>query len=125
MQSRKHQRGVGWFGLMFIFGTIAIVSIVTIKSFPVYMNEMKIKRAVSRVAADPELASAEALGVRRALSRYWDIESIDSLGFDDVKLVRTDRGKVLQYDYQVVVPLFYNVSLLFDFQGEHSMTRAG
>jgi hypothetical protein len=121
MRLRSRQRGLGWFGLMFVFGTIALVSIVTVKSFPVYMNQMKISRAVHRVAVDPEMANAELPNIRRALSRYWAIDNIDTLGFQDVKLERTNRGKALTYEYEVRVPLFYNISLLFEFVGNETM----
>src|SRR5690349_11328743 len=92
MQLRSRQAGLGWFGLLFIFAVIGVTSVVVIKSFPVYMNQMKISRDVRRVAQDPEMANADPTAVRRALTRYWDIDNIDTLGFDDVKLVRDEKG---------------------------------
>jgi hypothetical protein len=117
--------GLGWFGLSYILGTLAFFLIVGIKCAPVYLNQMKIKRDVHRVATDPENAGLDAGGVRRALSRFWDIDSIDYLGFADVKLAKTQRGKALTYDYEVLVPLFYNIDLHWEFTAEEPMAGGG
>lgn len=125
MHTRSRQRGLGWFGLLFVLGTIAFVSLITIKAMPVYLNHMKITSSVKKVAQEEANAKAELFAIHKALNRYWSIESIDSMKPTEVKVKRTEAGRFLVYEYERRVPLFYNISLLFEFKGQERMAAAG
>ncbi|HEX4871238.1 MAG TPA: DUF4845 domain-containing protein [Nevskiaceae bacterium] len=119
------QRGLGWFGLLIVFGLIALFAIVGIKSFPLYMNQFTLAGAVNGVANDPELANADAGRVRTALQRRWDIDDIKLITPKDVKIKRVDGGRVLSYDYEARTHLFYNVFLVFQFKDEVRLRGTG
>ena len=118
MRSRSRQKGIGWFNLLFLFFVLGVFSVVGVKSLPIYLNQMKIASSLSKVAMDPANANAEPAALRKALQRYWDIESIDSLTPSDIKIKRTEQGRFLSYDYEARTDLFYNISLLFHFQDD-------
>lgn len=123
MHALHRQRGIGWFGLLFVLSVLGLASLITMKSIPIYLNEMKIKSSVEKVAADPEAAAAGIGEIRKLLQRYWDIEDITRLMPADIIIVRQDDEKLLSYDYEAVVPLFSNVSLLFHFKREIPIGR--
>ncbi len=115
--SPKRQRGLGLFGLVFVFGVIGFTALVVMRCWPIYLNQMKIAKAVRSVAADSDLAAAQDGSVLELkLARYWNIDNIDTLEPKKVKLVRTDRGRVITYKYEARTPLFYNISLVIDFE---------
>ncbi len=118
MRMRSRQRGLGWFGLLFVLGVIALTAIIVVKCVPIYLNHMKIASSVSKVASDPENGRAEPQTLRTALQRYWDIESIDYLQPRDVKIKRTASGRFLSYEYEARERLFYNISIVIDFQDD-------
>jgi hypothetical protein len=115
------QRGLGWFGLLFVFGTLAFVAICVIKIGPLYLNQFTVAAAVKGVADDPELANAEPAVIRDRLRARWDVDYIDQLDYKDIKLKRTDRGRVLSYDYEARVNLFYNIYVAIQFKEELPM----
>jgi hypothetical protein len=95
---RSHQRGLGWFGLLFVLGIVAFTAIVVVKCLPIYLNQMKIASSVSKVASD-----------------FWDIEDIKYLQPRDIKVKRTANGRFLSYEYEARERLFYNISIVIDF----------
>ncbi|MBU0790121.1 MAG: DUF4845 domain-containing protein [Polycyclovorans sp.] len=112
MINRQGQRGLGGFGLLILFAGLGFVMLIAFKCIPVYLNQMKISRAVSAVAMD---APGSVVEIRSALQRYWDIEDIDDLSPRDVKVVRSASGRRLSYDYEARRHLFANVSLVLEF----------
>ncbi|MGH8429506.1 MAG: DUF4845 domain-containing protein, partial [Solimonas sp.] len=78
MQLRQRQKGLGWFGLLFIFGVIAFVAIVGAKCFPIYMNQFKLASVLNKVASEPDTGGADGgvAAIRTTLQRFWDIEDI-------------------------------------------------
>jgi hypothetical protein len=126
MNLRQRQRGLGWFGLLFVFAMIGFVALVTMRCLPIYLNQMKIAKAIHSVAADHNLGSSpESTEIYNALQRYWDIDSIDYLKPRDVKVSRTDRGRMLSYKYEARAPLFYNISVVIAFQDSTAMAAGG
>jgi len=119
MQLRHRQKGLGWFGLLFVFGVIAFVAIVGAKCFPIYMNQGKLVSALKKVAGEPGLAGSEGgESIRNSLQRYWDIDDITRIQPKDIKIKRTDRGRFMVYDYEAKERLFYNIYIVIHFKDE-------
>lgn len=118
MRMRSRQRGLGWFGLLFILGVIAFTAIVVMKCLPIYLNQMKIASSINKVATDPENGRAEPNALRKGLQRYWDIEDIKYLEPVDVKIKRTQDGRYLSYEYEARERLFYNISIVIEFAAD-------
>ena len=115
--SQKRQRGLGMFGLLFVFAVIGFITLIVMRCWPIYMNQMKITKAIHNVAKDADAASAQdSTGLYRPLEKYWDIDSIDTLDYKKVKLIRSDRGRAISYKYEARTPLFYNISLVMEFE---------
>lgn len=95
------------------------------KTLPLYLNQMKVTKAVKSVAGDSSMAKASPVEIRKALQRHWDIDDITRVQPKDVKIVRTKAGKVLRYEYEARERLFYNISVLIEFSGEEHMGAAG
>lgn len=120
MQSPSRQRGMGLFKMIFAFGPLIILGMAAFKSFPIYSNHFKIAKSVSNVAKE---GITDPHQVKKALERRWTIEDITLLEPKDIKVERGDRGKVaLAYEYEAVVPLFYNIQLLFTFNGREPIS---
>ena len=111
--------------LIVVIAIAAIFGTVIMKSIPVYLNEMKVVKAVKSVAGDSSMAKASPVEVRRALDRHWNVDDITRIQPKDVKIVRTKTGKVLRYEYEAREKLFHNISIVFEFIGEEPMGGGG
>ena len=119
--SLKRQRGLGWFGLLFVFGTIAFFAIIAVKVGPIYLNHMTVVKIVKGVADNPDHANAPPDQLRIALQRRWDIDYVKHLEAKDIKIKRGAKGRALAYNYNVEVNFFYNVFVVVKFKDEFPM----
>ncbi len=121
MRLPKHQRGLGWFGLLLVLGIIGITAIVVVKCLPLYLNQMKLAKAVHQIADDPDLANSDPAALRNRMQRHWDIDDIILIEPKDIKVKRTDQGRFLSYDYEARTNLFYNIYVVIHFQDDVQM----
>jgi hypothetical protein len=122
--TRSRQSGIGIFGFIVIMGLIGFFAILTIKMIPLYLNEMKVKRAVHAVAIDPDNADKDVAYITERLQRRWDVEDTrdDLLLPKEVKVVKTKDGRRhLMYDYDAREKLFYNIFVVVQFTGDEPM----
>lgn len=125
MQLRHRQKGLGWFGLLFVFAVLGFTAIVVAKCFPIYMNQMKIATALNKVGGNAEIGNSEGgEAVRKSLQKFWDVDDITRLDYKDVKIKRTDRGRFMVYDYEAKERLFYNIYIVIHFKGEVPLRSA-
>ncbi|MFT4046504.1 MAG: DUF4845 domain-containing protein [Solimonas sp.] len=123
MRSLRRQRGLGWFGLLFVLAVVAFVAIVVVKTLPMYLNQMKVESALHKIAADPESGSADPVTIRKDLQKFWDIDDIEYLSVGDVKVKRTERGRFLSYDYETRERLFYNIYIVIHFADDVALAN--
>lgn len=114
----KRQGGVTFIGWLFLLIPIALLGYVLLRLTPIYLNYMRVARSVDQTAQEFKVdgtAGANAGAIRYALEKHFDIESIDFPNVKDVS-IRNDGGTwVIEAKFQDTAPLFYNLSLLVDF----------
>lgn len=117
---------MGMVGIAWLLLSIAFVAICVIKVGPLYLNEMNVSRAVERVASDPEMANAEPAAIREALGKQWATDYIDEqqISYKDVRVKRTAEGRVLTYDYEGRVDMFYDIGVYVHFLREYPMRNS-
>jgi len=124
MIGTRNQRGMTMWGMIFILFILGFTLFVLFKLLPVYLNDLKVGTAMKSM-------QQEAKGGR--LSRAEIIMALDKrLVLDDTQHV--DVRKDLTFEaqgnqvkvriaYEVVTPLFANVSILISF--DHSALVSG
>jgi len=94
---------MGFFGVLVMLIAIVFVAIVGMKVAPAYIEYFSIKKAVA--------------DVRKAFDRRAIIDEISSIQGSDLEITKEGSEIVLGFAYEKRIPLFYNISLLIDFQG--------
>jgi hypothetical protein len=120
MKLAHAQRGLGLWSGLFVFGTIAFVVLCVIKVGPLFLNEAQVRKAVHDVASQQGSSGGEVdvLAIRTALQKRWDIDYLNQIEPKDIKVIRTAQGLFLSYNYNAVVPLFGNISVIAHFQDD-------
>ncbi|HTY50673.1 MAG TPA: DUF4845 domain-containing protein [Steroidobacteraceae bacterium] len=112
----KRQRGVTLIGWVILLIPIAVLGFAGIKLVPVYLNYMSVARSVTQTASEYRSDNGGSeQQLRFALEKHFDIESISFPDPKDVSIKRNGQQWVIEARYQDVVPLFFNISLLLDF----------
>ena len=112
-------RQAGWtvWSVLGVAILLALFAMLFMKLFPPYFDNLKLQEALETVAEDPRVTSMN----RRALiSELDDLLYID-YGHEVVNLresLSVEKNKtsmIMSIQYEVIVPIAYNVSALMDF----------
>lgn len=106
-QSRQH--GAGFLSTIIFLTAFGFVATIALKSGPAYLEFWSVQSALKSIAQSPMNHGDD--DIRSAFDKYARIDNIDSVKSRDLTI---SNGEV-SVSYQKVVPLFSNISLLFDF----------
>ncbi|MDR0379072.1 MAG: DUF4845 domain-containing protein [Candidatus Accumulibacter sp.] len=111
----KYQRGVSLSGLIVWAVIIALVALLGIKVVPEVVDFYRIRKIVAATAAN---ADGRTVGeIRSIFERYADVDGVTTITPADLDISKDGGSVVVAFAYEKRIPLFLNVSLLFDFQG--------
>jgi len=113
---RQRQNGITFIGWLLLLIPVAIVGYGAIRLAPLYLNYLKVAKAISRVASEYESEQITPQAVRSALQRSWDVESIDFPKVSDIAVAREGQQWVVEADYEDQVKMFGSLSLLMHFK---------
>lgn len=113
----KYQRGVSLNGLMFGAVILGVISLGAMKVAPELIEFNQINKAIVATANDPALKDASVAKIREAYSKYAEIDNIKKVAPGDLDVTKEGAEVVISFAYTSKIPLFSNVSLVFDFEG--------
>lgn len=114
----KKQLGLSFFGFVIVAVFVAAAAITFFKVVPVYNQYFSAKSAIARLAKDsPGLPPAT---IRESFSKNAQIGYIEDVKPQDLKIIQAGGVTRIVVEYEKVVPLVANVSLLFDFRIDES-----
>jgi hypothetical protein len=112
----KHQRGIALSGLIVWGIVIFFVAVLGVKVVPEVVDYYKIKKIVASTALRAEGKTVS--DIRADFDKFADVDQISTIKGDDLDISKEGSVIVVAFAYEKRIPLFSNVSLLFDFQGE-------
>jgi hypothetical protein len=112
---RKYQRGVTVIGWLILFIPIAIVFYAGIRVSPLYLNYMKVTHSLEAVATEISNDGQTADGLRNAVDKHFQIESVDYPDKKDLKITRVNSVWQIEANYDDQSPLFANIAILITF----------
>jgi len=108
---RKRQRGVTFLGWVFLLTPVAIVVYAGIRLTPVYLNYMKVVRAVEGAAVDVKGGKTDPTSIRNSIDRHFEIDMVEYPTAKDISITRDGGEWVVEAAYDDEAPLFANISL--------------
>lgn len=113
----RRQRGITFIGWVILLVPVAILVYAGIRLTPIYLNATKVARVLEQVRQEYQgQGSVSQTSLRNALGKRFNIEYIDYPDYKDLSIRKTGEGWEIAAEYDEVVPLVYNVSLLVDFE---------
>lgn len=117
MRLNKYQKGLSVWSFSFNLFLIGVAVFITLKLFPVYMEDLSVGTAVESLESDPEEFRG-ALSVRNALTKRFDINNVTRVDKDNISITRDNQEYLIEVNYEVEVPFISNIFLILRF--EHS-----
>jgi hypothetical protein len=113
--SRRAQRGVTLFGLVFWAAAIGFLAYVLVRTLPTVNEYLTIQRAVEQIARTQPGTVAEA---RQAFDKQRNLEySISSITGKDLTITKENDKVVISYAYDKEVPIWGPVYILIKYEG--------
>jgi hypothetical protein len=115
MRTRRQQRGMTFWGLLFVLGVIAFFTFLTFKLFPVYLQDFKVKAAMDGLARNPDISHMTKSEMVESLKRRFQIDDVEEVDPATIVVEVRGRTKAIRLRYERVVPLAFNISALLEF----------
>jgi hypothetical protein len=110
------QRGVTFIGWLFLLIPIAILVYAGIRLAPIYLNYYRVVQALAQTASETRTeGTINPTVVRASLDRRFDVEYVDRPPAKEIDIHRDGEHWVAIADYEEVVPLAGNMSILVQF----------
>lgn len=122
--SASRQRGMSMWSALFVIGVVAFFLFVFFKLIPPYLEDMKVGSALDSLARDPNIGSMSKGEIMEGLSKRFDVDNVTAVKPGQLELKPMGKMKSLVMNYEVVVPLFYNISLLLEFSHARQVRSA-
>ena len=103
--------------LMFAAVIFGLLALGAMKVAPELIEFSQINKAIMTTATDPALKDASVAKIREAYSRMAEIDNIKRVTPGDLDVTKEGSEIVISFAYTSKIPLFSNVSLVFDFEG--------
>lgn len=111
--ARKDERGFSLLNLIMFLVVASCLVVVGARSIIPWNEYSAVKRTLIKIQTSGETSISEA---RKSFDKAADIDRIDSITSRDIKFEQTERGLVGHFEYDVHVPLFANVYLMYRFE---------
>lgn len=113
----RRERGLSIIGLLIVSALLIGAALVVMKCVPALTEYWNIRKIVAQMASSGDLRGTQPAAIRSAFDRRAVIDSVESITSKDLEIRRVGEGYAVHFRYERRIPLFANVSLLFDFEG--------
>ncbi len=107
----NRQQGVTAIGWLILLTPFAILIYAGIRLAPVYLNYMKVVRAIDQAASTGKSSAVDSTAIRTAIDRHFEIDMVEYPTIKDIQIRRDAGAWLIEAKYDDEAPLFGNVSL--------------
>ena len=107
---RNRQLGVTAIGWLVLLTPVAIVVYAGIRLAPVYLNYMKVVKAMDQ-AGNELKGGANPQSIRSTIDKHFEIDMVDFPTTKDMKITKDGGSWIVESQYDDEAPLFANLSL--------------
>lgn len=113
--SPKHQQGLTLISLIFVLGLIGFFVLLTLKIVPIYLDHGKVQSALAALKETPGIQEKSEAEIRESLNKRFNINYVYDVTKDDIKVVKHGEYLKVDIEYETVVKLVANLSVLAEF----------
>lgn len=116
MKFRSRQSGATIWQMVSIGFIVVIFALLLMKLLPPYLSDLKISGALTSLKKQAATGPMSRKEILIALEKRFDIDDVDHVDLrQDVIIEKRGRVATVTIDYEVQVPLMFNISALMEF----------
>ena len=108
---RNRQLGVTAVGWLFLLTPLAVVIYAGIRLAPVYLNYMKVVKAMEGTVGELKAGGVSPQSIRTAIDKHFEIDMVEYPTTKDMKITKDGASWIVESQYDDDAPLFANLSL--------------
>ena len=127
VMNRQHQAGMSMWSMALIALVAGFFVLIGIKMIPVYLNDMKIRGALSSLSRDQIAQNASKPQIREMIRKRLEVDMADDL-IDlrkELYFEADGRARIVRISYDSITPLFMNISILVEFDHAEKVGTIG
>jgi hypothetical protein len=113
--SAKHQQGLTFITILLILGIVAFFVLLGLKIGPIYINHSRVTNALSAVEELEDIETLSKPKIYSLLEKRFGLNYVEYVVKDDVKIVKQGNYLKVEIEYERVVPIVGNLSVLVEF----------
>jgi hypothetical protein len=115
MHRAKNQAGLTAIGLILILIPLGLAVYIVLKAAPVYIEAFSVGDVVNSLKREADLPSKSREEIYTMIKKRLDVNDVHSVEKEDIDIQKTVNNVTVKIDYEVKVPLFWNIALAFSF----------
>ena len=112
VQMRSRQRGISFFGLLFVGVVLAVLGVVGAQVFPTFLEYQAITKAANKASGGSSVAE-----VRSLFDKAAEIDNIQSIKGSDLDVTKAGDKIVVSFAYQREIHLVGPAFLTLKYDG--------
>ncbi|UTA46284.1 DUF4845 domain-containing protein [Simiduia sp. 21SJ11W-1] len=114
---RNQQLGMSSLNLILVLAVAGFFLMCAFKLVPVYSENQYIVSALESLRdKDKPVSQMSPSEIKHHLSNFYMINGVRSVGSSNIEIERERNRNIITINYEVRVPLIYNISVVVDFQ---------
>ncbi|MDY0072598.1 MAG: DUF4845 domain-containing protein [Thauera sp.] len=113
--NHRNQQGLSLVSVLFVGVVLAFALVLGFRTVPAITEYMAVKRIVNALAEEGD-AGVPVSKLRQSFGRRAQIDDVSSVTGTDLDISKEGNQTIVEVEYERVVPIAGNVSLLFEFQ---------
>ena len=110
----QRQRGLTLIGFIFVAAIVAALGVVAFRAIPIYNEFYTVKKILKGI--NTESTETTPADIRRQFDLKAAADYVYDIKSRDLDITKENGRIVVSITYSKTIPLFANVSLLFDFE---------
>ena len=108
------QQGVGYYALVVVLTLLGIFSFTGLKIMPAYVSDGIVTTSLNNLKESGELSSMSLRNIRQHVVRTMQANG-ESFNSDSIDQVEENRVDFIVVEYEIRLPLFYNMDVVVKF----------
>ena len=113
--SPQRQQGLTLLSIAFILALIAFFVLLILKIAPIYIDHSKVVNALAAIKETTDIQTKSEQEVRSSLDKRFNMNYVYDVTQDDIKVTKRGNYLKVQIEYETVVNIFGNLSVLAEF----------
>ncbi len=121
---RRNQSGMTLISFVVVAAVVGFFLFIAMKLFPMYQEFFAVKSAMKGIAAEPGVANESPAQIKEKFFKRLYIDYSNNVKPENVRIDKSSGGQTMYVNYEVRVPMLYNIDAVGKFSAEQPLSGA-